>query len=85
MQKVLEKLKTSRQMIEDALDKEIDFKLPEDILIELIQINGYLEIVLKKAKSKFTGEEKKLVMNMTERLEEIKREYNYFNHKTNHF
>lgn len=85
MQKVLEKLKTSRQMIEDALDKEIDFKLPEDILIELIQINGYLEIVLKKAKSKFTGEEKKLVMNMTDRLEEIKMEYNYFNHKTNHF
>lgn len=72
-------------MIEDALDKESGFKLPEDTLIELIQINGYLEIVLKKAKSKFTSEEKKLVLNMTERLEEIKMGYNYINHKNESF
>jgi len=72
-------------MIEDALDKEIDFKLPEDILIELIQINGYLEIVLKKVKSKLSNEDKKRISAMTERMEEIQIGYNYYNYKTNHF
>jgi hypothetical protein len=64
-------------MIEDALDKETGFKLPENTLIELIQINGYLEIVLKKVKAKLTSEEKKRISDMTDRMEEIKSEYNY--------
>jgi hypothetical protein len=85
--KLEEKIIVSRQMINEALDRSGKLKMPENNLVELIQINGFLDLALRNDLQKLNGSEKERIENMIGRLEEIlnsfktKKSYNHLKNK----